>query len=213
MGCLGHALIAEQELSVNYALLEGVHSTSPEMIDGNLNTVGVTTRSRGPGKLYGSSNATEVIITLPEKKSIHQIIIHSDNIKKFVIYANKGGTIHSDTDWQLLKDIKMVNSNPFVIPISYPSPTDRLRLVVLDTSDAAALNRKAKAEFLTKQDEEDRNPNANSNRSNRSKKKFEKRQYPARINEIEIYGYKSAKETEAAKSDPQREEELNSILQ
>ena len=97
------SLFAEQDWSDNYALLDGAMSTNPEMIDGDIGTVGETRSSSGPGRLYGSSNATEVVVTLPEKKLIRRIVIHSDNINKFAIYADRGGTLHSDTDWQLVK--------------------------------------------------------------------------------------------------------------
>ncbi len=91
------SLFVEQNWSDNYALLEGTLSTNPEMIDGDIGTVGETRPSTGPGKLYGSSNATEVIVTLPEKKLIRKIVIHSDNIQKFVIYADKGGVLFIQT--------------------------------------------------------------------------------------------------------------------
>ena len=110
------SLFAEQDWSDNYALLDGAMSTNPEMIDGDIGTVGETRSSSGPGRLYGSSNATEVVVTLPEKKLIRRIVIHSDNINKFAIYADRGGTLHSDTDWQLVKEVKIVKTNPIVIP-------------------------------------------------------------------------------------------------
>ncbi len=208
-GC--HILIAEQEWSDNYALLNGTHSTIPEMIDGDYNTVGETQSSTtGPGRLYGSSNATEVIVTLPEKKLIRRIVVHSDNIKKLALYADKGGTIHSDTDWQLVKELKIVKSNPVVIPFLYTSPSDRFRLVVLDTYDDAALSRRANAEFMRESDRFDRESTRNSYGGNRQ---FYRRRYPARISEIEFFGYKSASETSAKKSDPKPEvDELDAIL-
>ncbi len=208
-GC--HIILAEQEWSDNYALLDGTHSTIPEMIDGDYNTIGETRSSTtGPGRLYGSSNATEVVVTLPEKKVVRRIVVHSDNIKKFALYVDKGGTLHSDTDWQLVKEVKMVKSNPIVIPILHSVPFDSIRLVVLDTFDDAALNRRAKAEFMTEADQIDREQSNNFNR-NRNRQ-FNRRRYPARISEIEFFGYKSASETAAIKSDPKQDAELDSIL-
>ena len=94
-GC--HVLLSEQEWSENYTQLEGTRATSPQMIDGDLNTVGATQVLSGQYTYQG--RRSEVIITLPEKKTIRKIVIHSDNIKKFNLYADKGGTALSDTDW------------------------------------------------------------------------------------------------------------------
>jgi len=58
----------EQQWSENYALLEGVTCTTPEMIDGDMNTVGISGRH-------------EVIITLPERKSIHRILIRGGQLE------------------------------------------------------------------------------------------------------------------------------------
>ncbi len=210
-GC--HILIAEQEWSDNYALMEGAMSTNPEMIDGNIKTVGESRSSTGPGNLYGSSNATEVIVTLPEKKLIRKIVIHSDNLKKFAIYADRGGTVHSDTDWQLIEEVKMVKSYPVVVPYTDILPTSRFRIVVLDTTDDAAMARCARADFMREADEYNRNP---ENRGNNyyQRNQFRRVRYPARISEIELYGYKSAEETAAIKSDSKlaRESELDLIL-
>lgn len=211
VGC--HILISEQEWSDNYALMDGTLSTNPEMIDGDFKTVGESRSSTGPGNLYGSSNATEVIVTLPEKKLIRKIVIHSDNINKFAIYADRGGTVHSDTDWQLVKEIKSVKSNPVVVPYMDIHPTARFRIVVLDVKDDATSYRQAKAEFITEMDRFDRNQE-NYRYSDRGSRFFRTR-YPARISEIEFYGYKSAEETEMIKSDPKpkRDTELDLILE
>lgn len=89
-----------------------------------------------------SNSSPEVVITLPGKKIIRRIVIHSDNIKKFNLYADKGGSAISDSDWKLIKEAKSVKSGPIVIPVLYSFPTDRIRLVVLGTTDDAALTRK-----------------------------------------------------------------------
>lgn len=197
------SILAEQDWSDNYALMEGTLSTNPEMIDGDHSTVGKTRPSTGPGKLYGSSDATEVIVTLPEKKLIRKIVIHSENIQKFVIYADKGGTLHSDTDWQLMEEIKMVRSDPVVVPYTDITPTSRFRIVVLGTSDSAALARQEKAKFQREKDEFERNPENAGKEFRRSDRN--NRKYPARISEIEFFGFKSVGETAADKSDPKTE--------
>lgn len=211
VGC--HILIAEQEWSDNFALMDGTLSTNPEMIDGDLKTVGETRSSAGPGNLYGSSNATEVIVTLPEKKLVRKIVIHSENIKKFVIYADRGGTIHSDTDWQLVKEVKIVKSYPIVVPYWDTKPTARFRIVVLATNDSATLARQARAEAITEMDRFDREQE--NYRYNERRTQFYRTRYPAKISEIEFFGYKSSEETATTESDPKpdSETELDLILQ
>lgn len=210
----GISFFAEQEWSDNYALLDGTMSTNPEMIDGDLKTFGETRSSTGPGRLYGSSNATEVIVTLPEKKHIRKFVIHSDNIKKFAIYADRGGTLHSETDWQLVEEVKMVKSYPVVVNYTDILPTSRFRIVVLDTTDDAAMSRRARADFMKEADEFNRNPE-NRGRSFEGRNRNFRVRYPARISEIELYGLKSAKETANIKSDqkPESETELDQILE
>ncbi len=202
-GC--HVLLSEQEWSENYTQLDGTMATSPQMIDGNLNTVGETQAFSGPQYIY-RGGGSEVIITLPEKKMIRKVVIHSDNIKKFNLYADKGGTALSESDWQLIKELKSVKSYPLEVPILYAFPTDRLRLVVLDTSDDASLWRKEKARMYSEPYQ------AMTNIFGGRLGAF-RRSATGRISEIEIYGYKSAAETAAAKSDPQRENELDAILE
>ena len=194
-GC--HVLLSEQEWSENYTQLDGTTATSPQMIDGNLNTVGETQPFTGPQYIY-RGGGSEVIITFPEKKSIRKIVIHSDNIKKFNLYADKGGTALNNTDWQLIKEVKGIKSYPLEVSILYAFPTDRLRLVVLDTSDDASLWRQEKARMYT-------NPNQAMQNFFGGRFNSFRRSAAGRISEIEIYGYKSAAETAAAKSDPKRE--------
>ncbi len=203
-GC--HVLLLEQEWSENYTQLDGVMATSPQMIDGKLETIGETQPFSAPQGIYRYNAGSEVIITLPEKKTIRKIVIHSDNIKKFNLYADKGGTAISDTDWQLVKELKSVKSYPLEVPILSAFPTDRLRLVVLDTSDDASLWRKEKAKMYT-------NPNQMVRNFFGGGMGGFRRTSTGRISEIEIYGYKSAEETAANKSDPKRENELDEILE
>ncbi len=139
-GC--SVLFSEQEWSENYALLDGAYSTNAQMIDGDINSVGEASSSNVSTLQLRSNSSPEVVITLPEKKIIRRIVIHSDNIKKFNLYADKGGSAISDSDWKLIKEAKSVKSGLIVIPILYSFPTDRVRLVVLGTTDDAALTRK-----------------------------------------------------------------------
>lgn len=147
-GC--SVLLSEQEWSENYALLDGVHSTNMQMTDGDLTTVGLTDSTSASRNRAGRnpSSSPEVIITLPEKKVIRRIVIHSDNIKKFNIYADKGGSALSKTDWQLIKEEKSVKTGPIVVPVMYAFPTDKIRLVILGTTDDGAKTRRENARIM-----------------------------------------------------------------
>lgn len=144
-GC--SVLISEQEWSENYALLDGTQSTSLQMIDGDTETVGVANSNNQSVSISKSNSSPEVVITLPEKKVIRRIVIYSDNIKKYNLYADKGGSAIANSDWQLIKEEKSVKSTQgkIVIPVLYSFPTDKVRLVVLGTTDDAALTRKENA--------------------------------------------------------------------
>lgn len=145
-GC--SALLTQQEWSENYALLDGTKANSIEMIDGDINTVGVISSTSKSAANANSTSAPEIIVSLPEKKIVRKIVIHSDNIKNFVLYADKGGSAVSDTDWKMIKTVQRVKSHPIVIPILYSFPTDRIRLTVLGTKDDAGLTRNENAKGL-----------------------------------------------------------------
>lgn len=139
-GC--SALFSEQEWSHNYALLDGTRANSPEVIDGNMETVGQAQVPKGIG-------APEVVIALPTKKIIRKIVIHSDNIKKFNLYIDKGGSVLSNSDWQLITEVQSAKKGMITIPVLYSFPTDKIRLVVLKTTDDAALTRQQGASRLS----------------------------------------------------------------
>ena len=84
-GCA--ALFSEQEWSENYSLMEGTQATSPQMIDGKLNTIGETTFPAGSQGFIGANPASQVVITLPEKKTIRRIVVHSDNLTRVCIFS------------------------------------------------------------------------------------------------------------------------------
>ena len=192
IGC--SALFSEQEWSENYALMEGVQASSPQMIDGKLNTVGETTFPASTEGFMGANAASQVIVTLPEKKVIRRIVIHSDNLSSFDIYADKG-SIAVDADWQLIKDVKSVKQSPIQISLLIPFPTDRIRLRVLGTKDDALLNRQQRARSGGF-----RGWNTGNRRA------------AAKIREIELYGYKTAKQVEAEEATDKREKELDDLL-
>ncbi len=113
-------LLKEQQWSENYALSDGVQSTSPEMIDGDMDTAG---KMLFPESVYGGRaivgafpNA-EVMITLPEKKSISKIVIHSDDLEDFNVYASVG-IIGGKEDWKLIKEFTKNKDKEIVIRTS-----------------------------------------------------------------------------------------------
>lgn len=191
-GC--STLFSEQEWSENYALTEGVRASSPQMIDGKLNTIGETTFPEGSQGFYGANPASEVVITLPEKKVIRRIVVHSDNLTEFDIHADKG-SIAVETDWQLIKEIKSVKKNPIQISLLIPFPTDRIRLRVLGTKDDALLSRQQRARSGGRRGWGSGN-----------------RRAVGKIREIELYGYKSTEEMAEEKATDQREKDLDSLL-
>lgn len=190
-GCA--ALFSEQEWSENYALMEGVQATSPQTIDGKLNTIGETTFPAGSQGFIGANPASQVVITLPEKKIIRRIVIHSDNLSEFDIYADKG-SIAVDADWQLIKDVRSVKENPIKISLLIPFPTDRIRLRVLGTKDDALLSRQERA------------------RSGGRGWNIGSRRAVGKIREIELYGYKTAEQVEEEQATDKREKELDELL-
>jgi hypothetical protein len=117
VGCSSlSGLTTPQGWSENYALLEGTVCTSLEMIDGDLETVG-----RSPHRIF---------ITLPERKSIHRIVIRGTNIEDVIVYAGLGS---GDDEWKIVKQIK--NNQQPTIDMRVTTVTDKIRLVVGGTFD------------------------------------------------------------------------------
>lgn len=140
MGCeslLFKSLIKEQEWSENYALADGVRSNAPEVIDGDLNTIG---KALFPEKIYGRVITggipnTEVDIILPEKKSIRKIVIHSDELPSFSVLASTG----KKDEWQLIKEFSNNNKKEIVIRTSVVTDAIKIRAKAKTTFDG--LNR------------------------------------------------------------------------
>ena len=191
IGCGG--LTLKQELSENYSLLEGTMSTSPQMIDGNINTIGETTFPSGTDAAAASNPASEVIITLPEKKLIRKVVVHTDNLKMFDIFVDQGGLI-DDPDWKLIKEVKNVRTNPVELPVLFSIPTNRIRLRVVSTTDDGNLKRTQRA------------------RSGGRRVIGQNRRAVGKIREIEIFGYKTAEKTQIDKTTETREKELDDLL-
>ena len=186
----GCALVAKQEWSENYASITGVRATHARMIDGNVRTFGETAFREGSEQnTYGPAPTSHAVVMLPERKVIRRVVIHSDNLKKFTVYADKGSE-----DWEIIKEVNNVTSNPIDLSVNAPFPTDKIRIRVLGTTDDASLRRgQRRRDFW-----------ASGNR-----------RAPGKIYEIELYGYQSATAADAEEpmgSQDQSEAELDQLL-
>lgn len=183
---LGCGIVTEQEWSKNYASIQGVRATNAKMIDGNTRTFGETAFREGSQDSFGPSPSSQAVVMLPERKVIRRVVIHSDNLKKFTIYADKG-----TEDWEIIKEVNNVTTNPIDLSVNAPFPTDKIRVRVLGTTDDASLRRGQRR----------RNFWASGNR-----------RAPAKIYEIELYGYQSATAAHTGESEDQREAQLDQLL-
>ena len=127
IGCespLFQAVFQEQEWSENYVLADGVICTSPEMIDGDINTVGRASFPERVGgrTVYGAFPNAEVDITLPEKKSIHKIVIYSDKLESFRIMASAG----TGGNWKEIANFD--NNTEKMIVIKASVVTDKIKI-------------------------------------------------------------------------------------
>ncbi len=176
-----------QEWSENYALLPGVTATPPEMIDGNPRTKGQTTFPEGASGAFGVSAFSEAVGRLPEKKSIHRIVIHSDDLLAFDLMADKGN------GFVIIKEIKSAKSSPIEINVS--TMTDGIKLRVRKTIGDAALQRRraARGGF-------GRGGQRGTQRA------------AAEIAEIELYGFASKSDTAAPQEKSEKEDELDRLL-
>ncbi|MDE0297418.1 MAG: hypothetical protein OXN17_02150 [Candidatus Poribacteria bacterium] len=110
------ALVAPQEWSENYALLEGATCTAPGMIDGDLETVAV-------------SQGRNIVVNLPTRKTIHRIVIRETNIEDLIVYHKIGG----EGEWKRIDKIK--KKRPSTIDMRVSVVTDAIRIRVGGTFD------------------------------------------------------------------------------
>jgi hypothetical protein len=180
------SVVGTEEWSENYALMDGVTATSPEMIDGDVKTSGQTAFPEGAdSSMYGTSPPSEAIVTLPERMSIYRIVINSPNLVTFDVFADKG-----DNNWDIVKENQKVTQNPADVRLS--ANTDKIRIRVRTTADDAEVGRQSRA------------------RSWRGSRGGRQRA-PATINEIELYGFATSG-IEASAEEAAEEEELDKLL-
>lgn len=168
LGCsrVFQKLFAEQTWSENYARTSGVECTSPEMVDGNIHTTGETFF---PGDFsgttaYGSVGpSSEATVRLPQRKSIHKIVIHNENLVAFDVQA----ATDKEGGWKVLREVKSNDQRKIVLRVS--AVTDAIRIRVKRTSDDKAGQR---TRFSVMHGLGDRLIKS-----------------PAKIQEIELYGF------------------------
>ncbi len=116
---LGQKLFKEQEWSENYALEDGVRCTAPEAIDGDLNTAGKALFPEGVyGRpVVGAFPNAELVVTLPNKKTISKIVIYSDDLSDFRVMASAGGR-EGQENWKLIKEFSNNSQKEIVIRTS-----------------------------------------------------------------------------------------------
>ena len=174
-----------QGWSGNYALLDGVEANDPAFIDGDLNTIG---KSQFPEAGVDSLQfpLSEALVILPERKSIHRIVIHSPNLQVFDIMArdDSGG-------WEKIKEIKSIKKN--IVDLRISTITDGIRVRVRRTSDDAAERRKNT--MLGRGGMVWVRGNTRAN---------------AEIGEIELYGY--ADKTDVPSVTPQTDKEFDDLF-
>ena len=185
LGCsVLSALMAEQQWSENYALMDGVEANDPAFIDGDLNSMG---KSQFPETSPESLQfpLSEALITLPERKSIHKIVIHSPNLQKFdvMIMDESGG-------WKRIKEVK--SNNKEVINLRISTITDGIRIRVKGTSGDAAQRRQ------------------HTRRVGNVILVEGNIRASAGIKEIELYGY--ADKNDILSAEPQKEESFDDLF-
>ena len=138
-GCLGlQGFSAEQQWSNNFVLADGVRANDPAIIDGNVRTVGQSQYVESTGDMimsYGSQS--ESIVTLPEPKSIHRVIIHSSNLQAFHIW-----TTDSQGRWEKIKEVESNKKKIIDIRLNKTVYTSGVKIRVRRTSDDAGQRRK-----------------------------------------------------------------------
>ena len=175
------ACIVGQQWSENYALMEGVRSNDPLIIDGNLTTVGESQRIRSSGSLEIDINLpSEVIILLPEKKTIFRVVIHTSNLQEFQLMA-----LNSQESWDKIHDQRSNRDKVLDIRLKPAVTTNAVKLVVRKTSDDGAQKRKN----LKVERENEVTPDGKVRRGQHVYKVYGPLKAPAKIAEMELYGY------------------------
>lgn len=178
-GCTGiQGFSAEQQWSNNFVLADGVRANDPAIIDGNVRTVGQSQYVESTGDMVMSfGSQSESIVTLPEPKSLHRVIIHSSNLQTFDIW-----TTDSQGRWEKIKEIESNKKKIIDIRLNRTVYTSGIKIRVRRTSDDAGQRRR----------------NVQNIRGWRTYSG--KINAPAKISEIELYGFVSKSDATNAAS-------------
>ena len=138
-GCAGlQGFSAEQQWSSNFVLADGVRANDPAIIDGNVRTVGQSQYVESTGDMVMSfGSQSESIVTLPEPKSLHRVVIHSPNLQAFDIW-----TTDSQGRWEKIKEVESNKKKIIDIRLNRTVYTSGIKIRVRRTSDDAGQRRK-----------------------------------------------------------------------
>lgn len=117
----------EQTWSENYTQIEGSICSSPELIDGDLDTIG---------------GATRITLNFPKRVAIHRILIRDTNIEDFFLYVKSGS---GDRDWKKIRKIK--DNTKSTIDLRLTAFTDGIRLIINGTSDDKRIGKEVNQVF------------------------------------------------------------------
>ena len=193
-GCVT-GIITEQTWSENYAIMEGVQANDPAVVDGDLNTIGQSQYVEPSSDVVQSHHASsESVIFLPSPKSIHRVVVHSSNMEAFDIWVadNQGR-------WGRVKEIKSIKQKVIDVRLSRAVRTTGVKIRVRRTSDDAELRQK------------------NIERRGMVTVYRGHVRAPAKISEIELYGFSSKEDVEnpqnALSEEEADEKELDELLE
>ena len=179
--------------------MEGVQANDPAIVDGDLKTIGQSQYVETSGDIIQLYNAeSESVILLPVPQTIHRVVIHSSNMEAFDIWVadNQGR-------WGRIKDIKSVQQKVIEVRLNRAVRTAGIKIRIRKTSDDAELrqkNRKYVPGFRVARYLYTGHVRA-----------------PAKISEIELYGFASKQDVEDPQSVMSQEEadekELDELLE
>ena len=188
-------IIADQTWSENYALMEGVQANDPAIVDGDLKTVGQSQYVEPSSDIVQSHHASsESVILLPVPKSIHRVVLHSSNVQAFDIWVadNQGR-------WERIKELKSIKQKVIDVRLNRAVRTTGVKVRIIRTSDDAALRQK------------------NIQRVRGWRIYSGHVRAPAKISEIELYGFTTKQDVENVQSAISEEEadekELDELLE
>lgn len=195
-GCVaGPGFIAEQTWSENYSLMEGVQANDPAIVDGDLKTIGQSQYAEASSDTVQSNHASsESVILLPAPQSIHRVVMHSSNVKAFDIWVadNQGR-------WGRIKEIKGIDQGFTDVRLNRAVRTAGIKIRIRRTSDDAELRQK------------------NIQRVRGWRIYTGHVNAPAKIAEIELYGFVSKQDMEDVENVISQEEadekELDELLE